>query len=138
MLRSMYALMKVLSMTVPGAAITADTNTGSLDTKDFGAAAIAFHVGAGQTFTGSNKIGFKMEESDDNSTWNAVPDGQIQNQESAGVIQTLVSGTGSQVIVGHYLGYKRYIRGVLDITGTISVVVGVSGLLGKPNLMPPA
>lgn len=137
MLRSLYALMKLTMLTAPGAAVTADTNGGSLDTKGFGASAIVFMIGA-QTFTSSNKIALKLEESDDNTNWSAVADGEIQNQESAGVYKTLVSGSGSQVEVAHYLGYKRYVRGVLDISGTISCVIGIGGLLGKPQAQPPA
>lgn len=136
MLRSMAGKWKAVQCLAPGAAVTADTNMTAVDTKDFGSACILVDIGA-QTFTTNNKIAIEVEESDNGTDWTDAPAGAIVDEESAGVATTLVAGAGSQVVAVHYIGMKRYFRGVLNISGTISCVIGALAIKGNPQAMPP-
>lgn len=126
------------------AARTADANSASMDTRDHETAALLFNVGANaDTLSGSVYIELEVQESDDNSSWSAVANADLNNY----VTGSTNAGTGKKIaanadanqsyLVG-YKGYKRYIRGVVNVTGTHSngTIVGVVGLRGRAHLAP--
>lgn len=122
MLRSVHNKAKVSSLLIP-ATRTADANSSSIDVKDHGSAAILFHIGnSGDTLSGSVKIELELEHSDDNSTWSDCADADLSaavtgtNTGTAAVIDD--GAEDSLVVKVGYLGNKRYVRGVLNFTGT--------------------
>lgn len=104
-------------------AATVDANYAACDLLHHDGCRINFMVGnSGDTLSGSVFLELEVEESDDNSTWSDVPDGSLTT-EVAGTNDgcfALIDAPAedSQIFQTEYLGSKRYIRGVLNVTGT--------------------
>lgn len=116
---------------------TADANGTGIDLAGFESATIVVNTGIeGDTLSGSVKIDFKLEDSDDNSTYAAVTSGIIDATANAsGIILTLDANAETpQVTVVGYTGGKRYVRVVADFTGTHSngTPIAASVIKGHP------
>jgi hypothetical protein len=114
----------------------------SIDLLDFGSCTFEMYAGAGGiTFTGTNRIDFKVEESDDDENWSAAGDDALILDPGAaapggsGIARSLVSAHASADLniptVG-YRGKKRYARcypafGGTHGTGTLVAVFGRQG-----------
>ena len=104
---------------------TSDTNGTGVDLQFFESATAVVDTGVeGDTLSSSVKIDFKLEDSDDNSTFTAVTsslhvtDGSV---DSNGIFLTLDANAETpQVTSIGYVGGKRYLRVVADFTGTHS------------------
>ena len=104
---------------------TSDTNGTGVDLQFFESAVAVVDTGVeGDTLSSSVKIDFKLEDSDDNSTFTAVTsslhvtDGSV---DSNGIFLTLDANAETpQVTSIGYVGGKRYLRVVADFTGTHS------------------
>ena len=116
---------------------TADANSTGFDTRDSDDVTIAFIVGAsGDTLSGSVFIECELEESDDNSVWTDVADVDVTNSvtgTNTGTAAKIDDPAEDDTIVKvGYKGYKRYVRGVLNVTGTHSngtptAIIALSG-----------
>jgi hypothetical protein len=103
---------------------TTENGTG-VDLQGFEGASVVFSVGTVTDGTHTPKI----QESDDNSTWNDVV---TVDQESS--LSDLVSDTNQHA---GYKGMKRYLRAVLTITGaTTGAQAACLVLKGIPNRAP--
>jgi len=104
---------------------TSDTNGTGVDLQFFESATAVVDTGVeGDTLSSSVKIDFKLEDSDDDSTYTAVTsalhvtDGSV---DSNGIFLTLDANAETpQVTSIGYVGGKRYLRVVADFTGTHS------------------
>jgi hypothetical protein len=117
----------------------ADTNCTAIDQQGFSSVTHIVNVGApGITFSTSNKIDIKLEDSDDNSSFSAVTANTSVTGgtvDSNGIFQTIdANGDCNKVYAIGYVGGKRYSRVVLDFSGThgTGTVVGVVGAKGHP------
>ena len=117
----------------------ADTNCTAIDSQGFSSVVHIVNVGApGITFSTSNKIDIKLEDSDDNSSFSAVTANTSVTGgtvDSNGIFQTIdANGDCNAVYAIGYVGGKRYSRVVLDYSGThgTGTVVGVVGAKGFP------
>lgn len=100
-----------------------DTNCAAVDGRGFKEVVHAVHLGnSGDTLSGSIKVECELEESNDNSTWNDVPNTDLTNGvtgSNAGCFGVIDDGTeDSQFYWTEYRGSKRYTRVVLNFTGT--------------------
>lgn len=113
---------------VAPATITATPSPVAVDLLDFGACTFEMFAGAGGiTFTGVNRIDFKVEESDDNSVWNNAADDALILDPGAtapggtGIVRSLIAAKGAAdtviPIVG-YRGKKRYAKCTPVFAGT--------------------
>ncbi|MDQ0347855.1 hypothetical protein [Ancylobacter vacuolatus] len=108
---------------IPPAAYAADNTPAAIDIKGFDAAMLAIHVGVGGiTFSGTNKIEFKLTHSDDDSTYSAVTIDDVQGIASVGtggIVKSLIAAHAAPTItrVG-YVGNKRYLKLLADFSGT--------------------
>jgi hypothetical protein len=112
----------------------ADTNCTGIDTQGFNSAMVMVNVGApGITFSATDKVDIKLEDSADNSTFTAVTDNNYVTGgtvDSTGIWQTIDANGDCNAVYGiGYVGPKRYIRAVLDFSGThgTGTVFGVAG-----------
>lgn len=104
---------------------SSDTNGTGVDLQGFESATIMVNTGVeGDTLSGSVKVDFKLEDSDDDITYTAVTsatavtDGTV---DASGIFLTLdANGETPQVTTIGYVGGKRYVRVVADFTGTHS------------------
>jgi len=117
--------------------ITADTDGTGMDLQGFNSAAVAVSVGApGDTLSASVKMDYKLEHSTDNSTFTAVTsntDVTGGTVDSNGIFTTVDADGEADTVYGiGYVGPNRYIRVVIDVTGSHSTgtahsVVGIAG-----------
>jgi hypothetical protein len=106
-----------------GAAVLAADNTPTaVDLQGYDACEILLDIGVGGiTFSGTNKIEFKAEHSDDNSTWSNVADADMLGVTgiSTGIIKSLIAAHAAAGAYRFgYKGGKRYIRLTADFSGT--------------------
>lgn len=108
--------------TLPPVVRNADANGTGVDLRGFDSAAVILMPGIGGiTFDGTNKIEFKIEESDDNSAFTAVAQADVLGATVAtgGIFRTLDAAHAAATITEiSYIGAKRYVRVVADFSGT--------------------
>ena len=139
---SIYSNLYAVSLLVP-AVRNSDTNSTGMDLRDAESAALLFHIGASaDTLNGTNKIELEAQESDDNVTFTAVANADMNLYATGTNVGTGVvvnsNATASQSYLFGYKGNKRYIRGVLNFSGTHSTgtPTGVVGLRGGNHYLP--
>lgn len=104
---------------------TADANGAAVDRKDWDGVKFDFAIGAsGDTLSGSVYLECELEHSDDNSTFSDCANADLSvsvtgtNTGTAAVIND--PAEDDTVVTVAYLGTKRYVRPVLNFTGTHS------------------
>ena len=117
----------------------ADTDATAIDTQGFNSSMAIVNVGApGITFSGTNKVDIKLEDSSDNSTFTAVTNNNFVTGgtvDSSGIWQTIDADGDCNAVYGiGYVGPQRYYRVVLDFSGThgAGTVFGVVGAQSNP------
>lgn len=119
----------------------ADANGTGVDTQFYENVAIVVDSGVeGITLSGTNKIEFELEHSDDDSTYSDVESSDVNGSVgSGGLILTLDDNAESpQISEIEYLGTKRYVRVVANFSGTHGTGTPCSAfvILGKPRHAP--
>jgi len=105
--------------------LTADANSASVDMAEYKDVAFYVTVGAaGDTFSSSVKTEIEIQDSADNSTFAACADTDITNAVSAthtGTCAVIDASTECAALYAcQYLGAARYVRVVINVTGTHS------------------
>lgn len=127
-----------LSIALPAAEYDADNTPAAIDLLGFESALIAISVGVGGiTFSGTNKIEFKLTHSDDDSDYSAVTVDDVQGLSAVGtggIILALTSAHASPSVtkVG-YVGGKRYLKLLADFSGTHGTETPIAALVVKGN-----
>lgn len=127
-----------LSIALPAAEYDADNTPAAIDLLGFESALIAISVGVGGiTFSGTNKIEFKLTHSDDDDTYEAVTIDDVQGLSAVGtggIILALTSAHASPSVtkVG-YVGGKRYLKLLADFSGTHGTGTPIAALVVKGN-----
>ena len=143
-IRDMYHNQDEVVSLVP-AVRTADTNGTGVDLRDFDGNLIVANVGVeGITLSPANKIEVCVEASDDDSTYAAVADADLM-----GNVATGATATGTMVVLDdntkapalyavQYIGQKRYVRVVLNYSGTHATGTAISAVVkrGFPHIKP--
>lgn len=132
-----------LATLIPAAEYDADNTPAAVDLRGFNSAVIALSIGVGGiTFSGSNKIEFKLTHSDNNSDYSAVTAADVQGVASVGeggIIKALIAAHASASVtkVG-YVGGKRYLKLLADFSGTHGTATPLSAvaILGEPAKAP--
>lgn len=123
------------SVCIDAAVKTADANGTSIDLQQYRNGGFLFVVGAsGDTLSGSVYIELEVEESSDNSTWTDVADADLNATVTGTNTGTVAkiddAAEDSTTVYAEYKGTKRYIRPVINVTGTHTngTPIGVVGL----------
>ncbi len=108
---------------IGAAALSADNTPPAVDLKGYNAAEILLTIGVGGiTFTGTNKIEFKLTHSDDDSTYTAVGVGDVLGLASVGtggIVKSLTEAHAAAAAYRFgYVGNKRYLKLLADFSGT--------------------
>lgn len=136
--RDQASSLAIASVIAP-AALDADNTPAAIDLLDYGASTLLLHIGVGGiTFSGTNKIEFKLTHSDDDSTYTDVTDDDVIKDSSApaeitnGIIRSLTSAHAAATIqkLG-YVGGKRYIKLLADFGGTHASATPLAASLVK-------
>ncbi len=116
MIRDIKSTISIAATVTPNVVNNDTDGTGvGVDLRGYDSAAVAFHVGvSGDTLSGSVLLTPKVQESADNSSWSDVAAGDLDGTLT--VIDDAAEDDAVQVV--GYRGTKRYIRAVIDTTGT--------------------
>lgn len=132
-----------LAVLIGAAALNADNTPGAVDTKGFESVEILLNVGVGGiTFSGTNKVEFKLTHSDDDSTYTAVTSADMLGGltvADGGIIKSLTAAHAAAAAYRYgYKGGKRYLKLLADFSGTHGTATPMSAtaLLGNPVLAP--
>lgn len=129
---------------LPPLARPASANSASFDMQNYDSVAFLLNVGAaGDTWSGTNRVEAVLQESDDNSAWNAAADSDllkvVAGGQSVGTFMVFnANAQAGQLYVTGYRGNKRYARVALvnygtTMTGTPMDVIAVGG---RPRTSP--
>ena len=105
--------------------LTADANSASVDMAEYKDVAFYVTVGAaGDTFSSSVKTELELQDSADNSTFAACANADITNSVTATNVGTFAVADADTecetLYVSQYRGAARYVRVVVNVTGTHS------------------
>ena len=142
MIRDFLSNLKVDQVIDP-AVITADTNSTSVDMKDYNSVAFYALVGeSGDTLSGSVMLELEIEDSADDTTFADAADADVRNFVAGtndGTFAVIdAAAEDDAVFLGQYDGNERYVRCVLQITGTHTngIPVGVIAVRTGKNVLP--
>lgn len=123
--------------------LTADANGTGVDTRGFDSTTILFLVGeSGDTLSGSVKIELEVEDSPDDSVWTDVADTDLTifvSGTNTGTVAVIDAAAEDDSIHSTgYLGDKRYVRPVVNVTGTHTngTPIGAAVINGHPHISP--
>jgi hypothetical protein len=135
-MRSLYDVVDLVQILDPIVA-KADKTSAAVDTKNYDSVRLVVNLGAsGDTLSGSVYLELEVEESDDNSSWSDVADEHLSdyvNGTNDGTFALIdAAAEDEQLYDVEYRGYKRYIRVIVNLTGTHSsgIPVGAVALCG--------
>lgn len=144
MLKDLISNVDVKSLILPQVASgTTDLTSSALDLQDDMAAVLLAHIGlSGDTLSGSLKIEAELQHSDDNSSYAACADADLSAAVSGTNTGTFAVVDGAsddeQIYKVAYLGKKRYLKVVLNLTGTHTNGTPVSVCAVTKNMKKPA
>lgn len=124
---------------LPPASYSADNTPASVDLGKAQSATIALQVGVGGiTFSGTNKVEYKLTHSDvTDSGFTAVAQADVVGVtvEEGGIVRSLVAAHAapSATLVG-YRGRKQFLRLLADFSGTHGSPTPMSALVLRGNL----
>lgn len=126
------------------AVLAADNTPAAIDLRGYNAAEILLDIGAGGiTFSGTNKIEFKLTHSDDDVTYSDVVTADMLGVTvaSGGIIKSLIAAHAAAGVYRYgYKGGKRYLKLLADFSGThgTGTPIAASVLLGYGHDNPQA
>lgn len=108
---------------LPPAVYAADNTPATVDLGTAGSCTIIVNRGVGgSTFSGTNKVEFKLTHSDDDSTFAAVTVADVVGLASVGtggIVSGLIAAHAAPTVEKFgYIGRKRYLRLLADFSGT--------------------
>lgn len=131
---------------IPPAAYDADNTPAAIDLRGFDGAVFAIHVGIGGiTFSGTNKVEFKLTHADEeDGDYTAVAAADVQGVDTVGtggIVKTLNAAHASATVtkVG-YIGGKPFAKLLADFSGThgAATPIGATVILSHPRNAPVA
>ena len=129
-----------LVKSIDPAVVTADTNGTGVDLAGFEAAEIVFSIGeSADTLSGSVYLELEVEDSPDNSVWTNCGAADLLDAEAAGLAATIDAAAEDDVVVKvGYVGGQRYVRPVINVTGTHTngTPLAACVIKGKPRHAP--
>lgn len=150
-MKDLHSRIKLVPQILPivGNNDTAGTPAQSVDRMGYNSVEHVVLLGAtGDTLSGSTKIEFKLQHSDNNTDWEAVTsadyvlvesDSGVSVPDENGIFRVVDANAEDDTTyrIG-YVGPKRYSRVFADFVGTHSngIPLAVLGILGDPAVAP--
>ncbi|WP_339862354.1 hypothetical protein [Paremcibacter congregatus] len=143
-MKDIHSNMNVATL-IGTAALSADNTPAAVDMQGYAAGEVIINVGIGGiTFSGTNKVEFKLTHSDDDTTYTAVADSDVLGVTSVGaggIVKSLVAAHAAAAgyRVG-YIGGKRYLKLLADFSGThgAATPIGAVVIQGHAHSQPVA
>lgn len=132
-----------LATAIPAASYEADNTPDAVDIRMFKAVVIGIMVGVGGvTFDDTDKIEFKLTHSDDDDSYEAVAQGDVEGVTvgTGGIVKSLVAAHAAATLtkVGYH-GGKRYLKLLADFSGThtdLPTPIAAFVVQGEPLIAP--
>lgn len=120
------------------AALDADNTPAAIDLQGFSSAEILLAIGVGGiTFSGTNKVEFKLTHSDDDSDYTAVEAKDVLGEASVGsggIIKSLIAAHAAAAVYRFgYKGGKRYLKLLADFSGTHGAATPIAAIVLRGN-----
>lgn len=133
-MRDLFNKLQAVSV-IADATYAADNTPGTLNLAGFNSAMLAISVGVGGiTFSTTNKIEFVLTHSNDDTTYTAVAQSDVQGVTvtGSGIVLSLIAAHAAQTVtrVG-YIGNCQYLKLLADFSGTHGTGTPISALLLK-------
>lgn len=124
---------------LPAAAYNADNTPASVDLGKAQSATVLIEVGVGGiTFSGTNKVEFKLTHSDEeDANFAAVEQADVVGPTvgTGGIVRELIAAHAAPSVVKvGYVGRKRYLRLLADFSGTHGTATPMSSVVVIGNL----
>lgn len=132
----------IVGALIPAGVYDDDNTPAAIQIENAKDASIILDIGAGGiTFTTNNKVEFKLTQSDDGESYEAVADGDVVGVTvgTGGVIKSLVAAKAAQSVdVLGYVGTAKYLKLLADFGGTHSTGTAIAAYLvqGEAYLKP--
>ncbi|MBU3262069.1 hypothetical protein KPG71_18770 [Roseovarius sp. PS-C2] len=130
---------------IAAATLDADNTPPAIDLQGYDAAEFVLAIGAGGiTFSGTNKIEFKLTHSDDDSTYEAVTVNDVLGIDSVadgGIVKALTAAHATAGVYRFgYVGGKRYLKLLAAFSGThgTGTPIAATAMLGYGHDNPQA
>lgn len=142
-MKDMHSNVAVATL-IGAATLAADNTPAAVDLAGFDAVEILLAIGVGGiTFSGTNKVEFKLTHSDDDSTYSDVATADMigVTVASGGIIKSLTAThTPAASYRYGYKGGKRYLKLLADFSGTHGTGTPIAAMVikGRPDLAPQA
>lgn len=124
-----------LAVLLPAAVYSADNTPAAVDISGCDGVLIAIEVGVGGiTFSGANKIEFKLTHSDDGVTFTDVDQDDVRGATVAagGIVKSLVAAhAAAEVSKIGYHGGKKFLKLLADFSGTHGSGTPISAIVVK-------
>lgn len=132
-MKDMHSDLSVASA-IDAAALTVDNTPAAIDLRGFDGAAIVLAIGAGGiTFSGTNKIEFKLTHSNDDASYEPVTKGDVLGVDeigTGGVIKALIAAHATAGVYRFgYVGGKRYVKLLAAFSGTHGTGTPIAGVV---------
>lgn len=112
----------IVGTLIPAGVYNDDNTPAAIQIDNAKDASIILDIGAGGiTFTTNNKVEFKLTQSDDGESYEAVADGDVVGVTvgTGGVIKSLIAAHAAATIdVLGYIGSAKYLKLLADFSGT--------------------
>jgi hypothetical protein len=133
-MRDIHSSMSVATL-IGAATLAADNTPAAVDLLGFEGAEILLGIGAGGiTFSGTNKVEFKLTHSDDDSTYSDVTTADMLGVtvSGSGIIKSLVAAHAAAASYRFgYIGGKRYLKLLADFSGTHGTGTPIAAIVVK-------
>jgi hypothetical protein len=142
-MRDLYSRVKAVAA-IGSATLAADNTPAAVDRAGYNSAVLELAIGVGGiTFSGTNKVEFKLTHSDDDTTYTAVTDADMQGVTGItdGIIFSLTAAHAAAAVYKRgYIGNKRYLKLLADFSGTHGTGTPISAVwtLSDPLMAPVA
>ncbi|MCM2472146.1 hypothetical protein HGO38_01475 [Rhizobium sp. CG5] len=117
--------------------LAADNTPVAIDLQGYDSAEVVLSIGIGGiTFSGTNKIEFKLTHSDDNTTYTDVTTADMLGVtvSASGIIKSLVAAHAAAAVYRYgYKGGKRYLMLLADFSGTHGTGTPIAANVIKGN-----
>jgi len=119
---------------IGAATLAADNTPAAMDLRGYDGAEIVLAIGAGGiTFSGSNKIEFKLTHSNDDASYEPVNKGDVLGADeigTGGIIKALVAAHATAGVYRFgYVGAKRYVKLLAAFSGTHGSGTPIAGVV---------
>lgn len=134
-MRDLRSNLDPVMLVTPRVLATGNVN-GSLDLQGYDSVLLIFAVAAqGVTLASGTRLNLLVRDSNNGTTFANVDDKDVSGDFSSYQFRVDSNGKANKVYAVNYTGSKRYVQGLVTVTGTHSTGTGISVTALRGNAM---